>query len=183
MKQKITIILIVLIVLAFVSVLILSLTKNNYTLPVYTVTLDKDIEGQEMQIINADKFDKITIPETPVKPGYKFIEWRQDEVPYNFDSIIVKDITLTAIYEPVYTKVESLEFIEEITVAYGSTYELKPILLPEYATNKEVTYTTSNWNVATVENNILTAHRYGTCYITVTSNDSGIAKTTKVTVN
>ena len=65
----------------------------------------------------------------------------------------------------------------------GETLTLTPTVLPADATDKTVTWTTSNASVATVADGIVTAVAAGTVTITANANDgSGVTDTCTVTV-
>lgn len=70
-----------------------------------------------------------------------------------------------------------------LLIAAGKTETITPTVLPLGATNKSLTWTSSNTNVATVENGVVTAVAVGTATITATSTDgSNISATCNVTV-
>ena len=69
-----------------------------------------------------------------------------------------------------------------ITLIEEESYELGADVYPETATNKAVTWTTSNADVATVENGVVTAVAEGTATITVTTVDGEFTATCAVTV-
>ena len=65
----------------------------------------------------------------------------------------------------------------------GETLTLTPTVLPDNATDKTVTWTTSDESVATVADGVVTAVAAGTATITATANDgSGVTATCAVTV-
>lgn len=70
------------------------------------------------------------------------------------------------------------------SIANRSTYQLSATVLPSNAANKNVTWITSNSNVATVSSTgLITAQRAGTCTITCKAADgSGVTATCTVTV-
>lgn len=80
--------------------------------------------------------------------------------------------------------VESLELEEEsLTLRVGRSYSLDPVILPHTATNKEVTYTSSRPQIATVsEYGTIKALKTGTTIITVETTD-GSGKKCKLRVS
>ncbi|MGO4547267.1 S-layer homology domain-containing protein [Paenibacillus sp. 2TAB23] len=71
----------------------------------------------------------------------------------------------------------------EVTLTEGEQSSLTATAAPENATNKAVTWSSDNENVATVDaNGLLTAVKAGTAIITVTSVDGGLTATAAVTV-
>lgn len=69
-----------------------------------------------------------------------------------------------------------------LSLGQGTTGTLTPSFAPSNATNKAVTWSTSNGNVATVSNGTVTAVAIGTATITVTTSDGGFTATSAVTV-
>jgi len=69
------------------------------------------------------------------------------------------------------------------TLALGSTLTLTATVLPENATNKNVTWSSSNPNVATVINGVVTAVSIGTTTITVTTQNGNRTATCAITVS
>lgn len=70
-----------------------------------------------------------------------------------------------------------------LSLAVGATGQLAATVLPENATNKAVTWASSNADIASVdENGLVTAHAAGTAVITATAVDGGFAATCTVTV-
>ena len=64
----------------------------------------------------------------------------------------------------------------------GDTLQLTETVLPSNATNKNVTWSSSNTSVATVSNGLVTGISAGTAIITVTTTDGGYTATCTVTV-
>ena len=80
--------------------------------------------------------------------------------------------------------VESVSLDQEtLTLTEGSTATLTATVAPEDATNKNVTWTSDNEEVAKVENGVVTAVAAGSANITVTTEDGGYTATCAVTVN
>ncbi len=73
---------------------------------------------------------------------------------------------------------------KEITLGISQTIQLLPIIHPSTATNQNVTWTSSNKNVADVTNTgIVTAKALGSAIITVTTTNGGKTATCKVNVS
>ena len=71
----------------------------------------------------------------------------------------------------------------ELSLTVGGTETLTATVVPANATNKAVTWTSSNPSVATVENGVVTAVSAGTATITVTTEDGAKTATCTVTVS
>lgn len=69
------------------------------------------------------------------------------------------------------------------TLQVGSNEILTASVAPAEATNKNVTWTSSNTSVATVENGVVTAVGVGSATITVTTTDGSFTATCTITVN
>lgn len=68
------------------------------------------------------------------------------------------------------------------SIVEGSTEQLTATVTPSNATDKSVTWSSSNTSVATVSNGLVTAVSAGTATITVTTTDGGYTATCLVTV-
>ena len=80
--------------------------------------------------------------------------------------------------------VESVALDQQtLTLAEGENAKLTATVLPENATNKNVTWTSDNPDVATVEGGTVTAVAAGSANITATTEDGGHTATCTVTVN
>ena len=71
----------------------------------------------------------------------------------------------------------------ELALEVGKTGTLEAIVEPSDATNKNVIWSSSNPEVATVDNGVVTTVSAGEAIITVTTEDGGKTATCKVTVN
>ena len=81
-------------------------------------------------------------------------------------------------------KVEKITLSEEsITMAVGDEYQLTAEVIPSTATNKEVTWSSSNDYVATVVDGKVKAIKVGSARITVTTRNGGYSASCQVTVS
>ncbi|MDO4194409.1 MAG: leucine-rich repeat protein, partial [Erysipelotrichaceae bacterium] len=82
-----------------------------------------------------------------------------------------------------FTHIESIKFTEsEISALVDEKVQLEAVISPEDASVKDVTYTTSNDNVAAVdENGMVTIISGGSAIITATTADGGKTATCKIT--
>jgi len=71
---------------------------------------------------------------------------------------------------------------EKLTMYAGKSATLTAVITPETATNKEVSWSSSNTSVATVKNGTITAIKAGTSNITVTTKEGGYTATCELTV-
>lgn len=69
------------------------------------------------------------------------------------------------------------------SVAVGNTTTLTATVEPSNATNKTVSWSTSDEDVATVDGGVVTGIGAGTATITVTTADGGFTDTCEVTVS
>lgn len=71
---------------------------------------------------------------------------------------------------------------EQLELAVGGKEQLLATVLPENATNKAVTWKSSDPDVASVKDGLVTANEVGSANITVTTADGGFSKTCAVSV-
>ncbi len=152
-----------------------------------TLTLDKG---------ESRKLTAVLEPETASDRG---ITWFSD----NEEVAVVKDGIVTAVdsgtaYIQVTTNDGNFTAICEVTVPVradyvrldkenaeiyiGETMKLIATVYPEDAVDREVTWSTNNPNIATVENGVVTPVSNGTAMITVTTVDGGHSASCEVTV-
>ena len=72
---------------------------------------------------------------------------------------------------------------DSTSITVGDTETLTATVTPSDATDKSVTWNSSNTNVATVSDGVVTAVAEGSATITVTTNDGGFTDTCSVTVS
>lgn len=72
---------------------------------------------------------------------------------------------------------------KSITLNKGKSQTLKAVVSPKTASNKKLTWSTSNKKVATVKNGKVTAKKVGTAVIKVKTKEGGFTASCKVTVN
>lgn len=93
-------------------------------------------------------------------------------------------VTVYIIVKPVYdiTSITLGRSSKERTLSIGETYDLEPSYVPECAVNNQLTFTTSSFDIATVDGNgVVTAVGYGTATITATA-PSGVKATYSIKV-
>lgn len=93
-----------------------------------------------------------------------------------------ESITISVTVSPTYVEGVSLDQAS-VELTKGSTATLKATVSPSNASNKKVTWSSSNTSVATVSSSgVVTARSPGTATITVTTNDGGHTASCEVTV-
>lgn len=109
---------------------------------------------------------------TPLNPGTAEITVT--------DSTGVMKVTVTA---TVVSKVNGVEISkEEVTLKMGQTEALTATVKPDDATNKNITWSSSDEKVATIKNGVITPTGAGTAIITVKTDDGEFIATCLVTV-
>ena len=100
---------------------------------------------------------------------------------YGFISFFPTSIVFTIEVDDVNVSGVSLSQTEA-SMTVGETLTLTPTVLPANATDKSVTWTTSDESVATVADGVVTAVAAGTATITVTTTDGAKTATCTVTI-
>ena len=108
---------------------------------------------------------------------------------FNKDGKVVKkpakkDTADTSDKEEIYPT-ELTVIKKEIPLAYHTTANITFSFKPINTTFREVTYKSSNPDIVSIDDNgKMTAHKSGSCYITITStHDKSVSVTVKVTVS
>lgn len=79
---------------------------------IFTITFET-FGGSEVASQTLNKYQKVTCPSTPTKPGHNFVAWFSDEeckTEYNFDTQVISSFTLYAKWDA-----------EEYTITFNST--------------------------------------------------------------
>lgn len=145
----------------------------------YVWTADEDVSANGNLLTMTFTVDESVIPGN-YTVGFIF------RSAYNYDENLV---TFTVVSATVTVKAKSVPVNgialdrETASIRTGETLTLTPIFSPETATNKNVTWSSSDKTVATVENGIVTPLKKGTITITVTTEDGGFSASCLVTVN
>lgn len=93
------------------------------------------------------------------------------------------EVTVEKKEEEDISKVTGIELSDQsLFLAVGKTYVLKAKVLPETALNREVTWSSSNSEIATVLSGVVTAKMVGTVTITAKTKEGGMTATCKVTI-
>ena len=112
---------------------------------------------------------------TALKPGNTTIKAKSDD---GGKTATCKVTVKAKVYN-----VESVSLDKtSITMTEGDSETLSATVYPDNATNKNVSWRSSNTSVATVNNGVVTAIKAGTATITVTTEDGGKTATCQVTV-
>ena len=127
------------------------------------------------------KGNKATKPSNPTRKNYDFQGWYLNDQTYNFNTEVTKDITLTAKWKfnGVYVNKVTLDKTSH-SMNVGEKVTLTATVEPSNATNKTVSWTSSNTSVATVSNGVVTAVGSGTVTITATADGKKITCTITV---
>ncbi len=161
------------------------------TSDVYIVTFDSS-GGSAVASAKVLKDKKVEEPKNPTKNGYIFIGWYLDDKKFDFDTPINDNIVITAKWQKSDSSqgnsgstVPGVVNVTSISVSYQKIYldinQSKTITAkvnPSNATNKTITWKSSNSNIAKVQNGVITGVKEGT--VTITASAGG--KSASVTV-
>ncbi len=150
-----------------------SFTPNSYTV---TFKANGTIVASESLIYGST----IVAPAAPKVEGYTFVEWAG-----LLTTVPARDVEFVAVYgENVYMVEEVTLNQNTATITKGETLILTATVTPANATDSSISWSSSNTNVATVDNNgKVTAIASGYATITATANDgSGVSASCEVAV-
>lgn len=164
---------------------------ENYTLtatvsPADATNKTVNYSSSDSRVATVDANGNITA----VKAGSAYIYAKSVDGPYAYSYVTVK--AKATPQPPAEVKVTNITLdTRYLRLDAGKKYELNYTVYPYNATDKTLTWTSSNENVATVENGVITAIGRGSAYITATSSNGvqtscyvdvyGEAKPVKVT--
>ena len=164
---------------------------ENYTLtatvsPADATNKTVNYSSSDSRVATVDANGNITA----VKAGSAYIYAKSVDGPYAYSYVTVK--AKETPQPPAEVKVTNITLdTRYLRLDAGKKYELNYTVYPYNATDKTLTWTSSNENVATVENGVITAIGRGSAYITATSSNGvqtscyvdvyGEAKPVKVT--
>lgn len=143
----------------------------------HTVTFHLN-NGEDDYVVLVKHESLVSKIDDPIKEGYVFIEWLLEGKTYDFNTPVSEDIYLEAKWQKYEViDVDNISIVKEITLEKGKTTTLKVDYTPSNATLSTLTWTSSNNNVATInESGLITAKNVGVSTITVTDSLNNSAK-------
>ncbi len=160
--------------------------------PEKTYTVNYDANGGSNAPASQTKIHDVALAlnnEIPTKEGYTFMGWatsKNGSVAYAPGASFTTnaDTTLYAVWKLDAVSVAGVTLDKTTaTMTEGESLTLTATVAPSNATNKNVTWTSSDTSVATVSNGVVTAKSAGTATITVITADGSKKATCAITVN
>lgn len=153
----------------------------------FTVSFNSN-GGSSIASVKTHDDGTIDKPANPTREGYTFVSWQYNGVDFDFSTKVTSNMTLVAKWEEgSSTSTESVP-AEKVTLSptnlslkVGNTRRISVTLSPKEATNRSMSWSTSNNKVATVDKNG-TVRAVGEGTATITVEVDGIKATVSVTV-
>ncbi len=181
------------------DVIEVKLTIKEPDATIYSVTFNSN-GGSNVRTIKVEAGKKITAPASPVRDGYNFVGWYLGNNVFDFREAINSDITLEARWEeassgnsqggnggsgvvnPGTVDVDSVWIsMLQVSINVGESKTVTASVKPANATNRNITWSSSNNGVATVNNGVITGVSAGTA--TITASAGGKSASLKVIVS
>lgn len=166
--------------------------------------INADVKKYQIKFNNGESNDTVEViagqiisePAEPTKAGSTFIGWylEGDSEPFNFDTIVNCDFTLTAKYKDgpslinggsnqiIYVTNLSVT-VQKTKIKKKETMQIESNIMPSNASNKNLKFKSSNEKIATIsDTGLVTGIKTGEVTITVEAmDDSGLNQT--ITLN
>ncbi len=162
-KKKIIICVSILLLIIVGIVLFLIFGKKNE----YTITFDSN-GGTVIESQTVKENDLVKKPVDPKKTGYKFSGWFYENTLFDFNTKINKDIVLKALWSSDKIEIKA----KELKLEVGNEKVLEFVSLPEGVNITDLTFTSSDQSIATVDKNgKVKAVKAGTVVVTIMTKD------------
>lgn len=148
----------------------------------YTVTFNSD-GGSSVSSATVESGKTVSKPSNPTKSGYTFVEWQLNGNAYDFSSKVTSNITLKAVWKSNAVSASDISLDKtEAELINGAKVTIKATVTPTNTTD-DVVWTSSNSNVATVSDGVVTAKAVNdTTTVTITATVGSKKATATITV-
>lgn len=148
----------------------------------YEVTFIDSIDNKEISSVSVEKNKKVERPKDPKKDGYTFDNWYYNDAIYDFNTKVVKNMTIEARFNQ--TGNDNIELNEvALGMIVDETKLLEILNLPDGIQKNDLVWESSDIDIVTVDKDgNLKAIKDGTVTITVKTKDGKYEATCKVTV-